>query len=230
MRKKVPSIQQAARKLTVHTDPRSVAAEQYRSIRTNINFSQLEHGLKTVLFTSALKEEGKSTTACNMAIAFAEEGKKVLLVDADMRRPTVHFTFLQSSRTGLSSLFVDKATMAEAIKETQVANLFVLPCGPVPANPAELLGSAKMDSLMWEFKKDYDIVLFDSPPVLSVTDARILANKCDGTVLVMRAGTSEKDNVSKARDILLASKANLLGGVLNNYQMGRDYFRQAYVQ
>ncbi|WP_088007036.1 CpsD/CapB family tyrosine-protein kinase [Indiicoccus explosivorum] len=229
MRKKTPSIQQAARKLTVYTDPRSVAAEQYRTIRTNINFAQTDIGLKTVLFTSAWKEEGKSTTACNMAIAFAEEGKKVLLVDGDMRRPTVHYTFMLNGRIGFSSLLVESATVQDAIKETQVPNLFVLPCGPIPANPAELIGSARMDKLLWEFKKNFDLVLFDSPPALSVTDARILANKCDGTILVMRAGVSEKDSVSRARDVLIASKGNVLGGILNNYRMGREYFRRAYV-
>ncbi|AQQ54232.1 CpsD/CapB family tyrosine-protein kinase [Planococcus lenghuensis] len=222
MRNKLPSIYQTARKMAVHTDPRSVVAEQYRSIRTNINFARTEAKIKTILVTSALKEEGKSTTACNMAIAFTEEGKKVLLVDADMRRPTVHFTFLQNGKVGLSSLFMGTATISEAISETRIAGLDVLPCGPLPSNPAELLGSSRMDQLIEELKKQYDVVLFDSPPLLSVTDSRILANKCDGTILVVRAGISEQVTTARARDSLHSSKGNLLGVVLNNYRLSKD--------
>lgn len=217
------------RKLVVRTNPQSIAAEQYRTIRTNINFSIPESDSKVILFTSAAKEEGKSTTAANMALVFAETGKKVLLVDADMRRPTLFQTFQLGNNTGLSNLLLKKGSLKHSVKASGIVNLDLLMSGQIPPNPAELLESDALDELLQEMRRLYDYVLFDSPPILSVTDSKILANRCDGTVLVVNTGKSEKISVEKARDSLATSKAFILGVVLNNYPMtNENYYYHNY--
>lgn len=212
------------RKLVARTNPHSIAAEQYRTIRTNINFSTLDIDSKVILFTSAAKEEGKSTTAANMAIVFAETGKKVLLIDADMRRPTLYRTFQLGNNTGLSNLLLRKGSLKQSVKVSGIANLDLLMSGQIPPNPAELLESDALDELMAEMRESYDYILFDSPPILSVTDSKILANRCDGTVLVVNTGKSEKISVEKARDSLATAKALILGVVLNNYPMNKENY------
>lgn len=212
----------SGRKLIEASKPQSLAAEQYRSIRTSLNFTMPDSNIKTILFTSAEKEEGKSTTACNMAITYAESGKKVLLVDADMRRPTLHHTFGISSGSGFSSLLMQEGELLDTVKRSGMIGLDLLLCGHVPANPAELLGSAALDRLMYEMKKHYDLVIFDSPPILTVADSKLLANKCDGTVLVVSSGKSDKKSVVKAKDALITSKASILGVVLNNYKLEKN--------
>ena len=217
------------RKLVVRTNPNSIVTEQYRNIRTNINFCLPNEDMKTILFTSPSKEEGKSTTSSNMAIVFAEAGKRVLLVDADMRRPTLHHSFRGSNKNGLSNLLLKKGKLQETVKKSGVKGLDLLMCGQIPANPAELLASDAMDSLMKEMTAKYDLVIFDSPPILSVSDSKILANKCDGTILVVNTGKTEKVSVTKARDALVTSKAFILGVVLNNYEIGKNNsYYQAY--
>lgn len=217
------------RKLVVRTNPQSITTEQYRTIRTNINFSMPGPDTKTILFTSAAKEEGKSTTSCNMAIVFAEAGKRVLLVDADMRRPTLHHTFQQANKVGLSNLLLKKGRLQDSVKRSGVVGLDLLLCGQIPPNPAELLSSPVLDSLLEEMKEKYDLIIFDSPPLLSVTDSKILANKCDATVLVVNTGRSEKESVTKARDALVTSKAFIMGVVMNNYEISKDtYYYQGY--
>ncbi|ANU22606.1 CpsD/CapB family tyrosine-protein kinase [Planococcus donghaensis] len=217
------------RKLVVRTNPHSIAAEQYRTIRTNINFSIPDLTSKIILFTSASKEEGKSTTAANMAIVFAETGKRVLLIDADMRRPTLFRTFQLGNNTGLSNLLLGKGNLKHSVKASGIPNLDLLMSGQIPPNPAELLESDTLDELMEEMRGLYDYVLFDSPPILSVTDAKILANRCDGTVLVVNTGKSEKVSVEKARDSLATAKAFILGVVLNNYPLtSENYYYHNY--
>lgn len=217
------------RKLVVRTNPQSITTEQYRTIRTNINFSMPGPDTQTILFTSAAKEEGKSTTSCNMAIVFAEAGKRVLLVDADMRRPTLHHTFQQTNKVGLSNLLLKKGRLQDSVKRSGIVGLDLLLCGQIPPNPAELLSSPALDSLIEEMKEKYDLIIFDSPPLLSVTDSKILANKCDATVLVVNTGRSEKESVTKARDALVTSKAFIMGVVMNNYEISKDtYYYQGY--
>lgn len=218
-----------ARKLMARIEPQSIVAEQYRTIRTNINFSFPSLDTQTILFTSASKEEGKSTTASNMAIVFAEAGKRVLLVDADMRRPTLHHTFKLSNRIGLANLLIKKGRLTDTVRQSGIKGLDLLMCGHIPPNPAELLSSPVFDSLLNEMKMKYDLIIFDSPPILSVTDSLILANKCDGTVLVVNTGKTEKQMVVKARDALASAKAFIVGVVLNNYKIGKDsYLYQNY--
>jgi len=227
MAKKTKVVQAAARKLITSVNTKSVVSEQFRTIRTNINFSMPDKDLKTILFTSASPGDGKSTIAANLAVVFAQEGKNVLLIDADMRKPTVHYTFHMTNTLGLSSLLTRQATLAEVVKLSEIG-LDVITCGPIPPNPTELLASRMMDTVLEELKMQYDMIIFDAPPVLSVTDGQILANKCDGTVLVMSAGKTEKDSVVKAKEALVSSKATMLGVVLNNFKFENDNYYQYY--
>ena len=227
-REKKRVIQTAARKLVTNANPKSIVSEQFRTLRTNINFSMPDQELKTLLFTSAAPGEGKSTVAANTAVVFAQEGKRVLLVDADMRKPTVHYTFHMTNTLGLSNLLTRQATVSDVVKVSNIDNLHVITCGPIPPNPAELIGSKTMDKVMEELKEHFDIVIFDAPPVLSVTDAQILSNKCEGTILVMSAGETEKEGIVKAKDALVSSQANIIGTVLNNFKLDKDHYYYQY--
>lgn len=222
------AVQAAARKLVTNVNSKSVVSEQFRTLRTNINFSMPDQELQTLLFTSASPGEGKSTVAANTAVVFAQEGKRVLLIDADMRKPTVHYTFHMTNTLGLSNLLTRQASLAEVVKESDIEKLHVITCGPIPPNPAELLGSRTMNKVIEEMKEHYDIILFDAPPVLSVTDGQILSNKCEGTVLVMSAGQTEKENIVKAKEALVSSQANIIGAVLNNFTLEKDHYYQYY--
>lgn len=160
--------------------------------------------------------EGKSTTAANLAIVYAQSDKKVLLIDGDLRKPTMHKTFNLSNRWGLTSLLTGKVTINEVIRETQIDNLEVLAAGPIPPNPSEILSSKKMEDLLEELKGKYDMIIMDTPPVLAVTDAQILSTKCDGVVLVLTSGRVKRDFAIKAKANLDHVNARILGVVLNN--------------
>lgn len=216
-----------ARKLIVKEKPKSIHAEQYRTIRTNINFSMPDIDLKTILITSARPSEGKSTIAANLASVFSQDGKRVILVDADMRKPTVHYTFELSNRYGLSGVLSRQYELEYAIHQTAIEGLFVLPSGAIPPNPVELLNSNQMNRLLVELKARFDLIIFDAPPILSVTDSQILSNKCDATILVIDSRTTPKESAIKAKSILEHSKANIIGVILNNYILKKDdYYSQ----
>jgi len=208
----------------------SLAAEQYRSIRTNLNFTMPHSNVRTILFTSADNGEGKTTTALNIAIVYAESGKKVLLVDGNMRRPSVHHFFGIASRNGFSSLLLKKGELLDTVKRTGIVGLEVLPWGHVPSNPAELLGTAALEQLMTEMKKYYDVIIFDSPSILTIADSKILANKCDGTVLVVSSGKTDKKRIVKAKEALISSKATILGVILNNHELENNQYYEDYSQ
>ncbi|MHA6261281.1 CpsD/CapB family tyrosine-protein kinase [Sporosarcina sp. CAU 1771] len=227
MARKKKVIQTVARKLITSINAKSVVSEQFRTVRTNINFSMPDKELKSILFTSASPGDGKSTIAANLAVVFAQEGKNVLLVDSDMRKPTVHYTFHMTNTLGLSNLLTRQATFAEVVKKSDVG-LDIITCGPIPPNPAELLASKMMDKVLDEMKEKYDMVIFDAPPVLSVTDGQIMSNKCDGTILVISAGSTEKESAVKAKEALLLSKANVIGTVLNNFTLNKDHYYYQY--
>lgn len=197
-------------------DPKSPISEQYRTIRTNIQFSSVDHEVKSIMVSSTGPGEGKSTTVANLAVVFAQQGKKVLLVDADMRKPTVQYTFNQTNTFGLTSVLTKQLTLDKAILGTREKNLFILTSGPIPPNPAELLSSQAMEQFFQDAQELFDVILFDSPPLLAVTDAQILANKCEGTILVVSSGKTEKELVMKAKELLESAKGKLLGVVLNN--------------
>jgi len=204
------------RKLITKYDPKSPISEQYRTIRTNILFSSVDEEIRTLMVTSSGPGEGKSTTAANLAVVFAQQGKTVLLVDADLRKPTVHYTFNTLNTSGLTSVLTNQMPLREAIQTNDEKNLFILPSGPIPPNPSELLSSRAMQYFMEQALEEFDIILFDTPPVLAVTDAQILASICQGSVLVVSSGNTEKDSLIKTKELLLASNGKILGVVLNN--------------
>lgn len=220
-------LQMAERKLVTSINPASIITEQFRTVRTNIKFAMPDKDVQTILFTSASPGEGKSTTAANVGIVFAQEGKKVLLIDSDMRKPSMHYTFQTSNSPGLSNILSKQWSVSDVIKKTFLEGLDIIPCGQLPSNPAELLSSPMLDTLIQAMKVKYDVIIFDAPPILTVSDAQILANKCDGTILVISMKKTKKESVSRAIEVLLTSKAKLLGTVLNNYKLKKD--KNAYL-
>jgi capsular exopolysaccharide synthesis family protein len=207
------------RKLITKTDPMSPISEQYKTIRTNINFSFIDQELRSLMITSSGPGEGKSTTSANLGVVFAQEGKRVLLVDGDMRKPTAHYTFGLNNTFGLTSVLTRQKALVEVTHSSEVKNLDLLTCGPIPPNPAELLSSKRMEHFFKEVYEEYDMVIFDTPPVLAVTDAQVLANQCQGTILVISSGTTEVERAVKAKELLDSAKAKLVGVVLNNREM-----------
>src|SRR5690625_1720378 len=204
------------RHLITHLNPRSPISEQYRTIRTNLQFTSIDKPLRSILVTSSSPSEGKSITIANLAVAYAQQNKRVLLIDADMRKPTVHYTFRLENIRGLSNLLIDEATLEEAINRTNINNLHIITCGPIPPNPSELLGSNRMKNVIKKAQEQYDIILIDTPPVLAVTDAQVLSNIVDGAIFVIRSGQTEFESAIKAKESIEQAKGKLLGVVLND--------------
>lgn len=212
------------------TQPHSKIAEQFRTLRTNIEFLLPQEELRSIAVTSASSSEGKSTAAVNLSIVYAQAGKKVLLIDGDLRRPSVHQTFNLSNASGISTVLAEKAALEDAINPTAVEGLDVLTSGPQPALTAEILRSEAMDGLMEHLLAIYDLLVVDSPPVLSLADGQILANKCQGTLLVINTGKTEKHLAILAKEAIESSGGKLLGAVLNNFAFpkkgaGNPYFQ-----
>lgn len=203
-------------------DKSSPIAEQYRTIRTNIQFASADRKIQTIVVTSSGPSEGKSTTAANIAVVFANSGQRVLLVDADMRQPTIHKTFGLTNEVGLSKVLSSNNSVLEMSRPSIVDNLFILTSGPKPPNPSELLGSTRMDQVIEEARHLYDVIIFDMPPVVTVTDAQIMASKADGTLLVVRENVTRKDALTKAKDLLEMVQAKVLGVVYNGAQNLKD--------
>lgn len=211
--------------------PKSPISEQYRTIRTNLEFTAVDDDLQTMVITSASSGEGKSTTSSNLAVVYAQQGKRVLLMDCDMRRPTAHFTFRLSNGIGLSTVLAKKTTIEKAKHSTQVENLDLIAAGPIPPNPSELLSSKMMDRVLEELRANYDIIILDAPPMMQVADTRLLARKVDGVVLVVGCDKSDRQMVVKAKEQLTLAEAHILGVVLNKREpQGSDdyYYYYAY--
>lgn len=203
--------------------PSSVISEEFRTLRTNIQFSMVDKKFKTLMFTSASPGEGKTTVASNVAVVFASQGKKILLVDADMRNPSVHQLFSVLNHKGLTDLLTDDQTrVQDIVHQTVIKNLFILSCGIIPPNPSELLASNRMDQLLRRLKDSFDLIIFDLPPILAVTDAQVMANKTDGTIFVIRDGVAEKNNLYKAKELLDHVQANVIGVVYNDKKRSTD--------
>ena len=227
-RKKKERLFSRERDLFVFHNPKSAASECARSVRTNLMFMATTRPLRRLLLTSARPAEGKTTTAVALSVAMAQAGNRVVLLDSDLRRPRLHRAFGVSGEEGLTSVFVGRE-LDEVIKRTEVPDLDILPCGPLPPNPAELLHSEKFSAVLEQLSEKYDRVLLDSPPVSAVTDAMILSQLVDGTVLVVQAHETPKEAARRAVQQLRDVDAHIAGVILNDYDMqGGDYGYQHY--
>lgn len=197
------------------TDPRSPVSEAYRTLRTNLSFYSLDQPIRSLVVTSPSAGEGKSTTVANLAVTMAQSGKRTILVDCDLRRPQLHALFGLPAEPGLTNtMFEEQADLP--LRETAVENLWLLTAGPTPPNPADLLGTSKMDDVIERLLDRADIVLFDAPPVVAVTDAAILGGKVDGVLLVIQAGTTRRDHSERAKELLEKAKVRVIGATLTN--------------
>lgn len=214
--------------LTTLTAPMSVVTEQVKTIRTNLNYAMVGKPLKTLMITSAIQGEGKSTVGSNLAVEYAKKGLQVLLVDADLRRPTIHQTFAISNQRGVSSWLSGQLTDVNEAIYPVLDHLFVMPSGPKPPKPAELLASDRMTKFLTVATRKLDLVIVDAPPILPVTDARILAGQVDGTVLVVRQNFVEKVAVRQAVSALKNARAQLLGTILNDVDIKTHGYGYGY--
>ena len=217
--------------LVTFKEPNLPISEAYRTLRTNIQFSSFDKKVKTLLVTSSGPGEGKTTTSSNLAVVMAQAGNKTLLIDCDQRKPNVHKVFGFSNANGLSNILVNenKVDINIGIHETPIANLHVLSSGTRPPNPAELLGSAKMKNFIEELKESYDFIILDTPPIILVTDAQILAQYTDGCLLVISSGEAERDLAIKAKGLLEKVNAKILGVVINKMDSKKKgYYHYQY--
>jgi len=202
--------------------PRSHAAECYRNLRTSILFSTGRPVPKTILVTSAVGGEGKSTTAANLAVVMTQSGRRVLLVDADLRRPALHRYFARERSRGIVRFLKESCRLEEAIQASYVEHLDLLLCPSTPSNPSEMLGSDRMVGIIEQLKSRYDVVVIDAPVIISVPDAIILASRVEGVLMVHRPGAASREMVRHAREKLDEVKANILGLVMNNVDLKKD--------
>jgi len=209
--------------LLTHFAPKSPVSEAYRTLRTNIQFSNLDHPPQTMLITSPGPGEGKSTTVANLAITFSQMGTKTLLLDADFRRPILHSIFGMEKEPGVTNHLAGKIALERIIKKTPVENLDVITCGVIPPNPSELLASEKMKEFVAELKNKYQMILFDSPPVIAVTDPVVLSLLLDGVVLVACAGQTSQQGLVRAKDLLENVNAKVMGAILNKIEAKSAY-------
>jgi len=219
--------------LVVHREPQSAVAECARSIRTNVTFMSVDAPIRSVVLTSPMPREGKTTVAISLATTMAQSGASVLLVDTDLRRPRLHRALNVPSPIGITSVLLGDTTLEQSVHSTEVPGLSLLPCGPLPPNPSELLHSSRFARIVEEAQERFDIVIYDSPPVGAVTDAAIIAPRLDGVILVMRAGGTTRDSLRNAIRKLVDVGAFLIGGVLNDVDLsargsGYEYYYHYY--
>jgi len=229
----IPSAKKEARAqeemdLIVHQKPRSVISEAYRSIRTSISFAFADKPVKVILITSSNPQEGKSTASMNLAITMANTGEKTLLVDGDMRCSRLHKSFGLNKEIGLSDYLVSNVDFDKAIKPTKIENLSIITAGSIPPNPAELLNSTKMKMFLDEARKRFDKVIIDATPILTVTDAAIVANIVDGVIMIVRCGKTPIEIILRSKQKLVDAKAHILGVLLNNIDIGKESYYYYY--
>ena len=211
------------------TRPKSQVSEAFRALRTNLRFSNVDHELKIILFTSAGPGEGKSSTVANLGVSIAQLGEKVLVIDADLRNPSQHKIMGLENNKGLSTSLVTSVSFLEQIQHSQEANLDFLTSGPIPPNPAELLGSMRMKQLLNEAAEAYDIVLVDTSPTIAVTDSSVLAQLVDGVVLVLGAGEVSRNYALITKEQLEKVGAKIIGVVLNKVELNtEEYYYYSY--
>ncbi|TDT46090.1 CpsD/CapB family tyrosine-protein kinase [Fonticella tunisiensis] len=209
-------------------DPRSPVSEAYRTLRTNIQFSSFDNKIQTIVITSSGPSEGKSTTAANLAVTMAQAGYKTIIVDCDQRKPNLHKLFKISNQAGLSDFLIGEAGFEDVVQKTEVEDLYVLPAGTRPPNPAELLASVRMEKFIEYLKQQFDCIIFDTPPVIVVTDAQILSKYADGSLLVVSSGETERDAAARAKELLEKVNSRILGVVLNKLDTSRKGYYGNY--
>lgn len=211
----------------VEKKPKSIAAEAYRTLRTNIQYSSFDNEYRTIVVTSSEPGEGKTLTAGNLALALAQGESKVLLVDCDMRKPSVHKNFRISNENGLTDLLLHKRTMEQVMVKYN-ENLTIVSAGRVSPNPSEMLGSRAMGIFLEEMKEHFDYVVMDTPPLGAVTDAQVLSTKVDGLILVVKAGATKKDVVMNSVNLIKKVNGNLIGTVLNGVEQSKNKYYYYY--
>lgn len=203
--------------------PKSIDAEAYRSLRSNIEYSSFDDEYRVIVVTSSVPGEGKSTTAGNLAIALAQSGNKVLLVDCDMRKPSIHKKFKISNAAGTAELLLRKKSFEEVANDYN-ENLTIITAGKIPPNPSEMLASRAMTAFIKEMKNEFKYIILDTPPLQAVTDAQVLSTKADGVLLVVRAGSTKKELVSNSVDLINKVHGKVIGTVLNGVENKRNNY------
>jgi len=219
-----------ARHLIAVSNPKSPISEAYRTLRTNISFSAVDEDLRVIMVTSAGPGEGKSTTVANLAATYAQSDKRTVLIELDLRKPTVHKTFKLSNRLGISHVLTKQASLDEVIQNTDIPNLSAITAGMIPPNPSELVGSKALGAILDQLKEQFDQIIIDTPPVLALTDAQLISTHCDGVVLVAEAGKVKRSALIDAKERLNIVKARIVGVVLNNAKrkVKDDYYYYYY--
>lgn len=220
------------RNLITVTNPKSPISEAYRTLRTNITFSSVDEEIKVIMVTSSGAGEGKSTTVANIAATYAQNDQKVVLLELDLRKPTVHKTFNLSNRIGITNVLTKQVELESTIQETSVPNLHVITSGPTPPNPSELVGSKSLYNIIQQLKELFDFVIIDTPPVLAITDSQLIASHCDGVILVADSGKVKRSALLHAKERLQVVNAKILGVVINNAKRKKDdnYYYYYYGQ
>lgn len=216
LNKKRRTITNKKRNLITFANPDSIISEEYRTIRTNLYFLNEDEKNQTLLITSPGKQEGKSTTAANLAISMSQQQEKVLLIDGNLRNPNIHNIFKTSNVFGLTDVLMGSSSLEEAIYKSSIQGLDILTSGKISSNPVELLASKNMQSLLQQVKSLYDIILIDSTSILDVTDTKIIANICDGVVLIVKQNKTNIGSAIETKKVLDYAKARIVGVILNN--------------
>lgn len=211
----------------IEKKPKSIAAESYRTLRTNIQYSSFDKEIQVIVITSSEPGEGKSTTAGNLALSLSQDGKKVILIDSDLRKPSIHKNFKITNILGLSDVLIGKEDINKVVSKYN-NNLLILTSGKIPPNPSEMLASKAMTKLIEVLKESFDYIILDTPPVQAVTDSQILSAKADGTILVVKAQKTKRDSVKNAVALLNKVNANILGTVLNGLEESRNNYYYYY--
>ena len=203
--------------------PKSIDAEAYRSLRSNIEYSSFDDEYRVIVVTSSVPGEGKSTTAGNLAIALAQSGNSVLLVDCDMRKPSIHKMFKISNAAGTAELLLRKKLFEEVANKYN-ENLTIITAGKIPPNPSEMLASRAMTAFIEEMKKEFKYIILDTPPLQAVTDAQVLSTKADGVLLIVRAGSTKREMVFNSVDLIKKVQGKVIGTVLNGVENKKNNY------
>ncbi|TJX12821.1 CpsD/CapB family tyrosine-protein kinase [Tissierella creatinini] len=218
-------------KLFTLRNPKSIVSEAFRTLRTNIQFTNIDKSIRTIVITSSGPGEGKTIVVSNLAISIAQTEKRVLLVDCDMRKPRIHKVFGINNREGLTNILMGEKVLAdvEYRGEESIKSLTVVTSGPIPPNPSELLGSRRMKDFLEDMRDHFDMIIIDSPPINLVTDSAILSTIADGTIMVVEVGKTEAEAAINGKELLDKVNANLLGVVLNKIPTKeRSYYNYGY--